>query len=106
MYSINGTRSYKQGSQKGKGSEEHSEKHSDYRAGVKFEVHKRNSLANRFKPILDINTDAILSIDDDLIVPCDDLTDLMNLWRSNSNTLVGYSPRMYAYDLTTGKFEI
>ncbi len=40
---------------------------------VIFEQHKTNSLNNRFRPLQPLPTEAILSIDDDLIIPCDNL---------------------------------
>lgn len=37
---------------------------------VEYEVHNKDSLNNRFRPILDINTEAVFSVDDDLYIPC------------------------------------
>jgi hypothetical protein len=44
---------------------------------ISFEIHSKNSLTNRFRPSLDIKTDAVLSIDDDLIVPCEYLKEMI-----------------------------
>eukprot|EP01035_Chromulina_nebulosa_P017028 gene17028-22534_t len=70
---------------------------------VEFEIHLQNSLTNRFKPILNISTQAILSIDDDLIVPCEELEKTLKVWQSNSNTIVGYSPRIHSRNIENGK---
>jgi hypothetical protein len=69
---------------------------------VKFEIHKKNSLNNRFLPQHEIFTEAVLSIDDDLIIPCDILARNTHSWSSFKNALVGYSPRMHAFDAETG----
>jgi hypothetical protein len=69
---------------------------------VIFEVHDSNSLNNRFKPLIDINTNAVLSLDDDIIIPCNVIEKSLNVWKANSNVLVGYSPRMVAYDIWSG----
>lgn len=69
---------------------------------VIFEIHDNNSLNNRFKPLSEMKTNAILSLDDDIIIPCDVIKKSLNIWKANSNVLVGYSPRMVAYDIWTG----
>jgi hypothetical protein len=70
---------------------------------VVFEVHDRNSLNNRFLPLQQPSTEAVLSIDDDLIIPCEELARNLIVWSSFPHSLVGYSPRMHAQDATTGK---
>jgi glucuronyl/N-acetylglucosaminyl transferase EXT2 len=67
-----------------------------------FEVHPKDSLNNRFMPSTEIKTEAVLSVDDDLIIPCDVLAENLHVWRSFDKTLVGFSPRAYAYDAVTG----
>ena len=37
---------------------------------VEYELHDVDSLNNRFRPILDIRTEAVFSVDDDLHIPC------------------------------------
>jgi hypothetical protein len=68
-----------------------------------FEIHKEDSLNNRFLPIEPITTNAILSVDDDLVVPCNDLTQAMRVWLSNRKAMVGFSPRMTVFDVYSGK---
>lgn len=50
---------------------------------ITFEVHKENSLNNRFRAIIPVPTDAVLSIDDDIVVPCDELQTLHETWQLN-----------------------
>jgi cell division protein FtsI/penicillin-binding protein 2 len=40
---------------------------------VLFEIHDKNSLSNRFRNLVPVPTEAVLSIDDDLIIPCEGL---------------------------------
>lgn len=72
---------------------------------VSFELHKKNSLSNRFRPLTEIPTQAVLSIDDDLVVPCEELDRSLNVWSSNKRVLVGYSPRMHTYNIESGKLQ-
>jgi len=69
---------------------------------VVIEQHSTNSLNNRFLPLETPQTAAVLSIDDDLIIPCDDLARHASVWGTFSENLVGYSPRMHAVDSVTG----
>ena len=69
---------------------------------VLFEVHDKDSLNNRFVPLQEIPTEAVLSIDDDLIVPCNLIEDTLRVWNSFPSALVGFSPRMLGWDTMTG----
>lgn len=69
---------------------------------VVFEMHGNNSLNNRFKPMLEVSTDAVLSIDDDLVIPCDVLERAYMVWSSNTRALVGFSPRIATFDAVSG----
>ncbi|CAN1842582.1 Glycosylinositol phosphorylceramide mannosyl transferase 1 [Linum perenne] len=57
----------------------------------------------RFKPIGGVRTDAILSVDDDVIVPCSDLEFAFLVWRTAPRTMVGFVPRMNWLDLNALK---
>ena len=46
---------------------------------------------------------AVLSIDDDLVIPCRTLSHAVSVWQSNKRVLVGFSPRMIVYDIVTGE---
>jgi len=74
----------------------------DYKKVV-FEVHTTNSLSNRFMPLQPLSTEAVLSVDDDLIIPCSVLESTLRVWTSNPDVLVGYSPRMITNDPISGK---
>ncbi|XP_021730193.1 glycosyltransferase family 64 protein C4-like isoform X2 [Chenopodium quinoa] len=61
----------------------------------KFNVNEEDNLNNRFKPIKDLRTDAIFSVDDDVIVPCDALDFAFTVWQTAPSTMVGFVPRMH-----------
>lgn len=70
---------------------------------VVFEVHEINSLSNRFYNQTPLSTAAMLSIDDDLVLPCRELDKALGVWNCNKNVLVGFSPRLQVYDIITGR---
>lgn len=70
---------------------------------VTFEIHKNDSLSNRFRPLLSIKTDAVASLDDDLIITCAEMSRTFAIWRSNIRALVGYSPRLNAWNPVSGQ---
>ncbi len=55
---------------------------------IEYEVHKTNSLSNRFKALSKVNTEAVLSIDDDLIISCNTLNRAVGVWNSNKKYLL------------------
>jgi hypothetical protein len=69
---------------------------------VQFEVQARDSLSNRFNQVLPLLTEGVLSVDDDIIIPCDSLGASFQVWQANKRALVGFSPRMNAFNTTTG----
>lgn len=64
----------------------------------RFDLNKEDNLNNRFKPIEDLRTDAIFSVDDDVIVPCRTLDFAFTMWQSAPLTMVGFVPRMHWLD--------
>ena len=54
----------------------------------------RNSPNSRFLPIPNLSTDAIFVVDDDVRVDCSDLSHGFDAWKSNSEVMVGYFPRL------------
>ena len=64
----------------------------DYGERLVFEVHDDNVSSNRFLAKTVIETDAVFSVDDDLIIPCTTLAENLRTWRSFDRTLVGFSP--------------
>ncbi|XP_062092527.1 glycosylinositol phosphorylceramide mannosyl transferase 1 [Humulus lupulus] len=69
---------------------------------LKFDINKEDSLNNRFKEITDLKTDAIFSIDDDVIFPCSSVEFAFSVWQSAQDTMVGYVPRIHWVDSTKG----
>lgn len=69
---------------------------------VVFEVHDKNSLSNRFLALHAVPTEAVLSIDDDLVIPCPALQEALRVWQSFDQALVGFSPRMLGFNAITG----
>ncbi|KAA8539844.1 hypothetical protein F0562_026536 [Nyssa sinensis] len=63
-----------------------------------FDLNKEDNLNNRFKPIEDLRTDAIFSVDDDVVVPCSTLDFAFTVWQSAPLTMVGFVPRMHWLD--------
>lgn len=69
---------------------------------LKFDINKEDSLNNRFKEIKDLNTDAVFSIDDDVIFSCSAVEFAFNVWRSAPDTMVGFVPRAHWIDRLEG----
>lgn len=61
---------------------------------VRIRVEKRNSLNNRFRPDPSIKTKAVLELDDDIMMSCNDLERGFKIWRENPERLVGFYPRL------------
>ncbi|XP_028066139.1 glycosyltransferase family 64 protein C4-like [Camellia sinensis] len=69
---------------------------------LKFDINKEDSLNNRFKEIKDLKTDAVFSIDDDIIFPCSSVEFAFSVWRSAPDAMVGFVPRMHWIDQSKG----
>jgi hypothetical protein len=61
---------------------------------VRVRVEPRNSMNNRFKPDAGIKFRAVLSLDDDILMPCADVERAFALWRTSPRQLVGWYPRL------------
>ncbi|KAA8534101.1 hypothetical protein F0562_031706 [Nyssa sinensis] len=72
---------------------------------LKFEINKEDSLNNRFKEIKNLKTDAIFSIDDDVIFPCSSVEFAFSVWQSAPDTMVGFVPRIHWVDQSKGNTE-
>ncbi|GFZ15308.1 nucleotide-diphospho-sugar transferases superfamily protein [Actinidia rufa] len=72
--------------------------HTASKPNFKFDLNEEDNLNNRFKPIEDLRTDAIFSVDDDVIVPCHTLDFAFTVWQSAPLTMVGFVPRMHWLD--------
>ncbi|KAL3649960.1 Glucosamine inositolphosphorylceramide transferase 1 [Castilleja foliolosa] len=61
---------------------------------VRIRVEKQNSLNNRFKPDPLIKTRAVLELDDDIMMTCDDIERGFKVWRERPDRIVGFYPRL------------
>ena len=75
-----------------------------HKPNFRFDINEEDNLNNRFKPIKDLSTDAIFSVDDDVIVPCPTLDFAFTVWQSAPFTMVGFVPRMHWLDKEVSKF--
>lgn len=63
-------------------------------ARVRIRVESSPSMNNRYKPDALIRTRAVLSLDDDLRIPCASLHDAFQEWKKHPERLVGWFPRL------------
>ncbi|PKA56341.1 alpha-1,4-N-acetylglucosaminyltransferase EXTL3 [Apostasia shenzhenica] len=61
---------------------------------VRIRVEERNSLNNRFKLDPMIKTRAVLELDDDIMMTCDDIERGFWVWRNHPDKIVGFYPRL------------
>lgn len=61
---------------------------------VRIRVEERNSLNNRFKVDPLIKTRAVLELDDDIMMTCNDVERGFRVWRENADRIVGFYPRL------------
>ncbi|EFJ36641.1 N-acetylglucosaminyltransferase-like protein [Selaginella moellendorffii] len=60
-----------------------------------FDINREDNLNNRFKPSKGLTTDAVFSVDDDVLVSCGTMAFAFNVWLSARDTMVGFVPRMH-----------
>lgn len=63
----------------------------------------RNSLNNRFVPWDAIETEAVLSVDDDAYLRHDEILFGFRVWRENRDRVVGFPGRFHAWDVNTNE---
>lgn len=61
---------------------------------VRIRVEPNNSLNNRFKKDPLIKTRAVLELDDDIMMTCDDVERGFRVWREHPDRIVGFYPRL------------
>ncbi|KAH9317284.1 hypothetical protein KI387_019053 [Taxus chinensis] len=76
----------------------YSKSQSNFKPEFRFDLNEEDNLNNRFKPIQGLRTDALFSIDDDVIVPCPTLEFAFSVWQSAPDSMVGFVPRMHWVD--------
>ncbi|CAA7389879.1 unnamed protein product [Spirodela intermedia] len=62
---------------------------------IEFDLNAEDSLNNRFKDIPELKTDAVLSVDDDVLFPCASVDFAFGVWQSAPAAMVGFVPRMH-----------
>lgn len=65
---------------------------------VRYDIMPNSSLNSRFWPLEGLRTEAVLSLDDDIVAPCSVLDQLFEAWRENKRNLVGFYPRLHVVD--------
>ncbi|XP_040378289.1 glucosamine inositolphosphorylceramide transferase 1-like [Oryza brachyantha] len=61
---------------------------------VRIRVEDKNSLNNRFNLDSEIKTRAVMELDDDIMMTCDDLERGFKVWREHPDRIIGYYPRL------------
>ncbi|KAL6125601.1 hypothetical protein ACLB2K_073657 [Fragaria x ananassa] len=61
---------------------------------VRIRVEKQNSLNNRFRLDSLIKTRAVLELDDDIMMTCNDIERGFRIWREHPDRIVGFYPRL------------
>ncbi|KAL3649670.1 Glucosamine inositolphosphorylceramide transferase 1 [Castilleja foliolosa] len=61
---------------------------------VRVRVEERNSLNNRFEVDPLIKTRAVLELDDDIMMSCNDIERGFKVWREHPDRIVGFYPRL------------
>ncbi|KAL5976520.1 Glucosamine inositolphosphorylceramide transferase 1 [Asimina triloba] len=61
---------------------------------IRIRVEERNSLNNRFKIDPLIKNRAVLELDDDIMMTCDDVERGFRVWRDHPDRIVGFYPRL------------
>ena len=71
---------------------------------VEILTQRYDSLNNRFNPIPNLETRALLICDDDTRVNITDIEYAFDVWRSRPNSLVGVFPRYHSYNASNNTF--
>ncbi|KAG5178776.1 glucuronyl/N-acetylglucosaminyl transferase EXT2 [Tribonema minus] len=70
---------------------------------ISVEKHTVNSLNNRFRALTQPTTEAVFSMDDDVLFRCQDLAFAFDTWKAAKGTMVGFHPRLVTLDRATGQ---
>ncbi|GLC54899.1 hypothetical protein PLESTB_000917800 [Pleodorina starrii] len=69
---------------------------------VRYDIVTNSSLNNRFWPLEGLRTEAVLSLDDDIVAPCETLDELFTVWRRDPYNMAGFYPRLHVLDRDCG----
>ena len=61
---------------------------------IRIRTEEKNSMNNRYRPDPELNFRGVLSLDDDLLIPCSSIEAAFVNWRQQPSTLVGFFPRL------------
>lgn len=77
---------------------------------VVFKEQTSNHMRNRLQPFLEIDTDAVLMLDDDTLVSVPDISFAFSVWKQFPDQIVGFVPRKHVTTpggvYTYGSFEL
>ncbi|XP_077579757.1 exostosin-like 2 [Stigmatopora nigra] len=76
-------------------SKELQESWSHYPTPVIFLEQKINSMQNRLQPFPEIHTDAVLLLDDDLLLSVSDISFAFTIWKQFRDQIIGFVPRKH-----------
>ncbi|XP_077470793.1 exostosin-like 2 isoform X2 [Stigmatopora argus] len=62
---------------------------------IVFLEQKMNSLQNRLQPFSEIHTDAVLMLDDDVLLSVSDISFAFSVWKQFPDQIVGFVPRKH-----------
>nr|XP_061795368.1 exostosin-like 2 [Nerophis lumbriciformis] len=67
-----------------------------HRTPIIFLEQKVNSMQNRLQPFSEIQTDAVLMLDDDILLSVSDISFAFRIWKQSPDQIVGFVPRRHA----------
>ena len=70
----------------------------EHTSKIFFERQPTDSLNNRFRNLTAVSTAAVVSLDDDLVIPCDTLDFAFSVWQATPQSLVGFTPRLITWE--------
>ncbi|KAL4451196.1 hypothetical protein ABPG77_009268 [Micractinium sp. CCAP 211/92] len=70
------------------------ERHLPSAVPVRVRVERANSMNNRFRPDPDLRFRSVLSLDDDILMPCSTVEAAFAAWRTAPQRLLGFYPRL------------
>ncbi|XP_077472486.1 exostosin-like 2 [Stigmatopora argus] len=75
-----------------------------HRTPIIFLEQKINSMQNRLQPFPEIHTDAVMMLDDDLLLSVSDISFAFTVWKQFKDQIVGFVPRKHV-ETTPGVYD-
>lgn len=79
--------------------------HFKNRTPVRWVSNTWDSLNNRFNPLWDIKTQAVMTCDDDIFITSQEVDFMFSVWKQNPGSLVGPYARFHTYNSTTQRYD-